>query len=55
MNFPEIPNFFFFSILSGIIVLVLLEIFRPEILDFKNVVRQNIKIEDAKKGVAPII
>lgn len=52
MNFPEVPNFFFFSILSGLIVLLLLEIFRPEILGFKDAVRKNIKIEDAKKGVA---
>ena len=55
MTLPQVPNFFFFSIVSGIIVLILMEIFRPEILGFKDQVRKNIKIEDAKKGVAPII
>ncbi len=51
MNLPEIPNFFFFSVLSGIIILILIEIFRPEILGFKDTVRKMMKIEDAKKGI----
>ena len=41
-SFPDVPNFFFFSILSGIIVLILMEIFRPEILGFKERVRKNV-------------
>lgn len=54
MAMPEIPNFFFFSVLSGIIVIVLIEVFRPEILRFKDDIRKNIKL-DTNHGVSPSI
>ena len=55
MAMPQIPNFLFFSIFSGLIVFILIEIFRPEIIGFKDTFRQKAKIEDAKKGIAPVL
>lgn len=54
MAMPEIPNFFFFSVLSGIIVLILLEIFRPEILGLKDKIRKAAKL-DTNHGVSPAL
>lgn len=51
---PEVPNFLWFSIFSGIVVFILIEIFRPEIVQFKDTFRKKVKIDDAKNGIAPL-